>query len=54
MSQQMVLVQGLTRRFGALAAVDRLDLSVRSGEIVSLRVFNAQQHASRVVRVRAQ
>jgi len=32
----MVLVQGLTRRFGALAAVDRLDLSVRSGEIFGL------------------
>ena len=34
--QPMVLVQGLTRRFGALAAVDRLDLSVRSGEIFGL------------------
>jgi len=36
MSQPMILVQGLTRRFGSLAAVDALDLSVQSGVIFGL------------------
>jgi ABC-2 type transport system ATP-binding protein len=35
-SQPIVSVQGLSRRFGSLAAVDGLDLSVQSGEIFGL------------------
>ena len=36
MSQPLVVVQGLTRRFGGLAAVDGVSLSVESGQIFGL------------------
>ncbi|HZU14106.1 MAG TPA: ABC transporter ATP-binding protein [Chloroflexota bacterium] len=35
-NEDLVRVQGLTRRFGGLTAVDSLDFEVRAGEILSL------------------
>ena len=33
-SQPVVVAEGLTKRFGAFTAVDRLDLSIAKGEVV--------------------
>jgi branched-chain amino acid transport system ATP-binding protein len=35
-SQDLIVVRGLTRRFGGLAAVDSLDFELRQGEILAL------------------
>ena len=44
----MVEISGLTRRFGALTAVDRLDLSVQRGEILGMEWQNINWEANTI------
>jgi ABC-type histidine transport system ATPase subunit len=37
MSETVIEVSGLTKRYGEALAVDGIDLSVRAGEVIGLR-----------------